>query len=626
MESKKGLWNTFIIRMAVLVLLTILSLSFTTYFVINHQYNDLTINELQNRANVIYEYVEDVLPKESFAELNTIDDEQKDVYKTTQKQLQQIKEIANVRYLYTAKKTASGEYIYVVDGLDPGAKDYFHIGTPIEDEIIPDLSQCIANKAFMGDEIMVADWGIVFVTYFPVHGDDGSVIGAVGIEFDCEDLYNSSLKTRNFTIGMLFIIMLVFSVIVVFILKKMVDKIESELKKKDEQLIVAKEEALKNSKAKGDFLSRMSHEMRTPMNAIIGMTKMADTTTDINKIRYCLNLIDASSVQLLGIINDILDMSKIESGKFDLETVPLNIERIIEQVTNLIIDQVEKNNQNLKVKIDSNMGLDYMGDALRLSQVLTNLLSNAVKFTPEEGTITLSVEEVSKQNNTSLVRFSVTDTGIGMTAEQVKKLFTSFTQADESITRKFGGTGLGLAISKSIVDKMHGEITVESELNKGSSFVLTIPMERVTQINEVSISAKTETLEKTPDFSNITLLLTEDVEINREVFIALLENTRINIDIAENGLIAVEKFRANPQGYDIIIMDIQMPEMDGYEATKAIRGMDSSEAKSVPIIAMTANAFKEDVDKCIECGMNDHISKPIDLETVIQKIRHYMNG
>jgi len=515
----------------------------------------------------------------------------------------------------------------------------------------------------------------------------------------------------------------------------------------------------KANRAKSEFLSRMSHEMRTPMNAIIGMTKIAQTTNDVSRLKYCLDTIGVSSGHLLGIINDVLDMSKIEAGKFELEKVPMNIEKMLMKVCNIVIDNMEKRNQKFSVELSKHLHLNYIADDLRLSQVITNLLSNAVKFTPEGGKITLGVEEAERRERTSTVRFSIADTGIGMTDEQVSRLFNAFEQADGSVSRKYGGTGLGLVISKNIIEKMGGRIWVESKIGIGSTFSFEVSLERASHqdsiifdgirpqdirllivegdddvrkhflsitdsfgisadsaadtgetlalvdagksagraydivfldydlpdtnaidfvnelnsridknttviittylewhriekfahdnnltrfitkplfpssildaINDVvgttvkSLDIKTVKADETPDLSGVHIILAEDVEINREIFIALLEQTRISIDVAENGLAAVSMFKENPDKYDLIIMDIQMPEMDGYQATKAIREMDLPRAKTIPIVAMTANAFKEDIDRCLQSGMNDHLAKPIDEKAVIEKIVRY---
>jgi len=396
-----------------------------------------------------------------------------------------------------------------------------------------------------------------------------------------------------------------------------------------------KENAQAAAEAKSSFLSRMSHEIRTPMNAIIGMTKIAYETNDIDRLKYCLGNIETSSAQLLGIINDVLDISKIEAGKLELEEVPMNLDLTLWKAASILLGAMERKHQELIVSLAEEMELDFLADELRLSQVLTNFLSNANKFTPEKGRITLKAETIARHETTNTVRFSVSDTGIGMNKKQTENLFNAFEQADGSITRRFGGTGLGLAISKSIVEKMGGTIRVESIPGEGATFSFELEMKKALApspdgrswskrrgVGGEGLAADSEEV----DFSELTVLLAEDVDINREIFLVLFEDTMMNVDIAINGVMAVEKFTVEPERYDLIIMDIQMPEMDGYEATRIIRAMEHPRAKSIPIIAMTANAFKEDVERCLESGMNDHLAKPIDKDVVIEKIIKHTKG
>ena len=519
-------------------------------------------------------------------------------------------------------------------------------------------------------------------------------------------------------------------------------------------LMREKENAQAAAKAKSNFLSSMSHEIRTPMNAIIGMTRIAEGTEDITKLKYCLSTIETSSEHLLDIINDVLDMSKIESGRFELEYTKMNIEKMLMKICSIVVDSMERKKQKFNVILNRGLHQHYIGDELRLSQVITNLLSNAVKFTPEEGKITMTVDEVTQDGKISTIRFSVADTGIGIKEDQIEKLFQSFAQADGSITRQFGGTGLGLAISKNIVEKMSGRIWVESEYNKGAQFIFEVKLERFSynetdadkdsiksdvkllvaesddeirnyfikiingfgmkadeaknadeavsclesnrydvlfmdqdmngksifnilnrvsgkidnnaiviitsllewqkikntavmmninkyttkplfpsaileSINDVfsathrTIVTKRSPEIEIPDLSGINILLVEDVALNREIFAELLSDTKVSIDIAENGAYAVAKLEEDFDKYDIIIMDIEMPVMDGYEATKKIRSLDKPNAKTIPIIAMTANVFKEDVERCLAAGMNDHLAKPIDERIVIEKLLLY---
>ncbi len=390
------------------------------------------------------------------------------------------------------------------------------------------------------------------------------------------------------------------------------------------------------NRAKSEFLSKMSHEIRTPMNAIIGMTKVAETSTDVENLRYCLSTIENSAEHLLGIINDILDMSKIEAGKLELSNEPFCIEKMISKVCGIISDKV--NEKNIEFNVDfENANIDscYMGDELRLSQVILNLLSNALKFTPNNGKIMLKVKKTGDDEKRSILMFSVTDTGIGMTDEQIERLFNPFEQADNSTSKYYGGTGLGLAISKNIIEKMNSRIRVDSSMGEGSSFIFEVKLEKcnsaessriLSQNIELNEKPKEDNKPKESDFSNISALLADDIDINREIVTRLLQSTKINIDQAKNGLEAVKMFEANPEKYNLIIMDIQMPEMDGYEATRTIRALDVPNAKTIPIIAMTANAFKEDIEKCLESGMNDHLAKPIDRDAMIERIKQYCNA
>lgn len=532
----------------------------------------------------------------------------------------------------------------------------------------------------------------------------------------------------------------------------------AEIEKTQAELREARDRAEESSRAKSNFLANMSHEIRTPMNAIIGMTEIAKKTQDPERIEHCLGKIEDASAHLLGIINDILDMSKIDAGKFTLAMTDFAMEDMLQKVANVINFKVDEKQQRFNIKVDKDVPVSIISDQQRLTQVITNLLSNATKFTPEEGRITLRVHKEAQQGEEYTLRFEVEDTGIGVIQEQQDRLFHSFEQADGSISRRFGGTGLGLAISKDIVEMMGGRIWVDSQPQKGSNFQFTIRAKkgqkklrnklcspagkkgvrilvvddapevleyfqdiatsigadcRVTQsgpealrilegdshfhvifvdwkmpemdgieltrrihekygehvvvvmisavawsqieeqakqagverfiakpllpspivdcINEVlgavSVAQAEEDVKDCDNdgvFDGRRILLAEDIEINREILSALLADTGIVIDNAENGVEACEKFRAAPGLYDAILMDIHMPQMDGYEATRAIRAMDIPQAGSVPIIAMTANVFREDIENCLAAGMNDHVGKPVDIDELMEKLKRYI--
>ena len=518
----------------------------------------------------------------------------------------------------------------------------------------------------------------------------------------------------------------------------------------------AKKKSDMENRHKSAFLANMSHEIRTPMNAIIGMIMIGKSASSIERKDYCLSKIEDASNHLLGVINDILDMSKIEANKFELAPAEFELEKMLRRVVNVINFRIDEKRQKLSVYIDSSLPRALIGDDQRIAQVITNLLGNAVKFTPEEGAIGLTVRLVDKVNNLCTLRVSVSDTGIGITPEQQKKIFNSFEQAESSTTRKYGGTGLGLAISKNIIELMGGSIWVESKQGKGSTFIFMIQMacgtgerrgllasdinlknvrilavdddqdiltyfleiaqgfglscdtaisgkkalELISQKNGyhiyfidwkmpgmdgiqlareikehgpgksivIMISAaewsavaeeakaagvdkflskplfpstiaevineclgvdkqqakKSQAADISGIFAGRRILLAEDVEINREIVQALLEPTRLGIDYAENGVEAVRMFSRAPDQYDLIFMDIQMPEMDGYEATRRIRSLDNPKAKTIPIIAMTANVFKEDIEKCLASGMDSHVGKPLDFEEVMRRLHSYL--
>jgi signal transduction histidine kinase/DNA-binding response OmpR family regulator len=531
---------------------------------------------------------------------------------------------------------------------------------------------------------------------------------------------------------------------------------KNELSKNFEDAL---EQAKAANRAKSEFLANMSHEIRTPMNAIIGMTTIGKASEETERKDYCLTKIQEASNHLLGIINDILDMSKIEANKFELSPAEFNFEKTLKQVVNVINFRINEKQQNFSVHIDKSIPSVLVGDDQRLAQVITNLLGNAVKFTPEKGSISLDTHLVKEEKDICTIQIDVSDTGIGISGKQQEKLFTSFQQAESSTSRQFGGTGLGLAISKRIVEMMGGEIWIESEPGKGSTFAFTIkagrgsdeknkfqdaginlrsvrilvadkdpdvlncfaettrnagigctvwdgpdafgpdenyslyfvdwktggpglagkirerdpesfivamlsasewtteeedarkagigrfltkplfPSSIINVVNEyLGIHSFTETKKNLPanSFKNRRILLAEDVEINQEIVQSLLEPTGVTIDCAGNGAAAVRMFCENPEKYDMIFMDVQMPEMDGYEAARRIRAFEaersaqtptvqqSASPKEIPIVAMTANVFREDIEKCLASGMNDHIGKPLDLETVLVKLRKYL--
>jgi CheY-like chemotaxis protein/two-component sensor histidine kinase len=380
----------------------------------------------------------------------------------------------------------------------------------------------------------------------------------------------------------------------------------------------------------------MSHEMRTPMNAIIGMTAIGKNSNDTERKDYALHKIEEAAAHLLGVINDVLDISKIEADKLELSPIEFNFEIMLQKIVSIINFRMDEKHQKFTVDVDRNIPRFIVGDDHRLTQVIINLLSNAVKFSPEKGEICLDVTLVNEQDRICEIRIEVSDNGIGISSEQQTKLFGMFQQADSGITRKFGGTGLGLSISKHIVELMGGRIWIESEPGKGSRFIFTVMLERGKKnpdsisdgINEGlglrdAVSEDDTEIDMHGKFAGKKLLVAEDVEINREILLSLLEDTGLSIDCALNGVEAVEMISSAPDKYDAVLMDVQMPKMDGLEATRLIRALPAQHSKNIPIIAMTAHVFKSDIEECLKAGMNDHIGKPIDIDDVLKKLNKY---
>ena len=394
------------------------------------------------------------------------------------------------------------------------------------------------------------------------------------------------------------------------------------------------EDDTESGRAKSNFLARMSHEMRTPLNAIIGMSTIAQTSDDPERVAHCLTKINEASIHLLGMINDVLDMAKIEAGKLMLTHAEFNFAQMLKKVIEINRFTLDAKKQILNLHLDPGLPETIVSDEQRLAQVLDNFLSNAIKFTPPEGTIDLSVKKLNEDNKTCTLEMKVTDSGIGISDEELKKIFTLFEQADGGMARKYGGTGLGLPISASIVHLLGGNIHLDSQPGKGSSFSFKITVDLGERKSMEDNSLQGETAgeqDQRPDFSGHTILLVEDVEINREIVISLLEDTGIIIDCAENGLQAVELYKAAPEKYGVIFMDIHMPEMDGYEATRQIRaleqerlGPDLEKDRQIPIIAMTANVFKDDVEKCLAAGMTYHLGKPIEFDGLMNQLNKFL--
>ena len=370
--------------------------------------------------------------------------------------------------------------------------------------------------------------------------------------------------------------------------------------------------------AKSRFLANLSHEIRTPMNAIIGMTQIAQRTREAKEVMHCIDQIGRSSAHMLALINDVLDISKVEEGKLSLGRASFDLAKMMESVLTNIHPLAQNKGLQLDVAYHHVAQTAFFGDEMRLMQVLINLASNAVKFTPEGGQVHLSARQFKRDGNKVLMQFSVRDTGIGIAQDMQEHIFEPFEQVDNSSSRRFGGTGLGLAISRRIVELMGGDIQLESRLNEGSRFFFSVWLD----VDQSQQPAEPEAPAAVAhDFRGKKVLVVDDVDINREIVRAFLDDTEVQVADAADGKEAVDIFAASGEGeFNVILMDMQMPVMDGCAATQAIRALPRADAQNVVILAMTANVFKEDVERVLAAGMDGHIGKPVNYDVLLHDL------
>ncbi len=482
-----------------------------------------------------------------------------------------------------------------------------------------DLAAAVSSRESFCLEF-VEDGENYFVSAVPVEGSDWTVLMFVPTKL----LGAYTTRTMNLVVKYAMGIALTFIVICGCLLSVVLSgqsdrKLMRQQEESNRKLSVAVEEARSANAAKSEFLAHMSHDIRTPINGIIGMTNIAvKSMDDKERVADCLDKISGAADHLLSLVNDVLDMSHIESGKVEIAHRQMDIRTIIDNCSSIISGQLLSRHVEFKLESGNFQHPWLLGDELHLRQVFINILGNAVKFTPDGGTITFKTEEVSASEGRVHYRFTFRDTGVGMSEEFQKKIFDAFTQEDGGSRTTYKGTGLGMTISKQFVDMMGGTIRVESRQGQGSCFTVEMdfdidPEQRVQEEVPVQVSLK-----------GMHVMLVEDNELNMEIAQELLEDEGIEVTTAENGQIAVDTFtQASAGTFDAILMDIMMPVMNGLEATKTIRASDHPEAKTIPIIAMTANAYVEDVNASLAAGMNAHIAKPIDFERLFTVLGQY---
>lgn len=579
-------------------------------------------------ADAVHKLVDEKIDREDFSHIKDRSDEDTQFYKDISSYLNEIRTLNSTRYIYTATRNEEGKLIYVVDGLDSDAGDVRHPGDYIEDEMIPYIERALSGENVYSQDIVDTTWGPIFTVCYPVRSNldgTGDIVGAFCIEMDMQSAYGMVEKTKKISVICGVIVGLVLLMICLwtyFVYRKS----KEEEQKQKQLLLEAAEKADAANKAKSTFLFNMSHDIRTPMNAIVGFTDIALHQNSVAEIHDSLEKVRESSKHLLSLLNDVLDLSRIESGKAVFFPEPVDITKLTDDVLAIMNGLLYNRDLKFEVYRERPKNPYVLADATRIREVLTNFLSNAVKFTKDGGTVTLYISSHPGEDDKHIVaRYIVKDNGIGMSEEFQKKLFKPFSQEDDRGARtQYKGTGLGMAIAKEYVEMMGGSIAVESQKGVGTTFTVEIPLE----LTEQGIHQKQEEPVH-HDLTGVNVLMAEDNDLNAELATVMLEDAGMAVTRALDGKEAVELFKNHPKGtYDIILMDIMMPNMDGHQAAKAIRAMETErpDAATIPIIAVSANAFAEDIKASLDSGMNGHVSKPLNMEEVTDTIAKYIKS
>lgn len=571
-------------------------------------------------ADAVHKIVDGKIGKEDFDQIQNYSDENKQFYKDISSYFNEIRTLNSTRYIYTATKNEEGKLIYVVDGLNSDAGDVRHPGDYIEEEMVPYIDSALSGETVYSQNIVDTTWGPIFTACYPVranHDGTGEIVGAFCIEMDMQSAYGMVEKTNHISIICGLVagnVLLLICLCAYYIYQKS----KAEEQKQKQLLMKAAEKADAANKAKSAFLLNISHDIRTPMNAIIGFTNIALHQNSVSDIYDSLEKVQKSSNHLLSLLNDVLDFSRIESGKVIMSPEPVDIIQLTDNVKTIMKELLYNRDLKFEVQQERPKNPYVLADVAHIREVLVNLLGNAVKFTKDGGKITFGISSYPGTDEKHIiVRYVVQDNGIGMSEEFQKELFIPFSQEDDANARtQYKGTGLGMAITKKYVDMMGGSIAVESKKGVGTTFTVEIPLELTEQVIQ---SEQKQPLHR--DLTGVHVLMAEDNDLNAELATIMLEDAGMTVTRASNGKEVVNLFKNHPQGtYDLILMDIMMPNMDGYQATNAIRNCGKKDAKTVPVIAMTANAFDDDRKKTQEAGMNAHLTKPLNVPELMKTI------
>lgn len=611
-----------------LFLAAVLFIAVYTY-ILQRNYSQNTLDAAVERdiacSDAIHKVVSNRFTQEDFLEINTREDMDSSRYKQLQESLNELRTLNSTRYLYTAKRGADGKLIYLVDGLDLGADDFAYPGTYIEEEMIPYIESALSGETIYSQEIVDTTWGHIFTACYPVraNGGSGDIIGALCMEIDMESSYRFLEKSNQSSIGVasfaiLVAVLTMISWYLAYQKQKEKDRIQQE------ELEKTAEAAEAANRAKSTFLFNMSHDIRTPMNAIIGYAELAGKhLSDSDKLNEYIKNIQVCGKKMLSIIDNVLELARIENNKAVLEESITKADDSLDSCVIMFQNSIKEKHQELIVDKEIQYPYLYM-DNVHVSEIILNILSNAIKYTGEGGKICCSLKQKPyEKEDWCLLEISVADNGIGISEDFQQHIFESFSRERTSTASGIEGTGLGMGIVKKLVDLMKGTIEVESKLGEGSTFTVRIPC-LIAKQEEISEKRLIKQEDK-KSLAGKRILLAEDNDINAEIAMELLKEEGLILERAENGVICVEKLEKAPEGYyDLILMDVQMPDMDGYDATRKIRRLDDPEKAKIPIIAMTANTFAKDRKMALSSGMDDYVSKPVDMNLLVPLLEKYL--
>ena len=575
----------------------------------------------------MHQVISNKFTREDYAEINDRADMKLERYQELQKSLNELRSLNSTRYLYTAKRDADGRLICLVDGLDLLAEDFAYPGTYIEEEMIPYISAALDGETIYSQEIMDTTWGHIFTACYPVRATDGSheIIGALCVEMDMESSYAWIETSNRRALGFAVMAVLVAVLLIAWISRytRAQKKKEREQQRLLEESAAAAEAA---NQAKSTFLFNMSHDIRTPMNAIIGYAELAGNHLEEPEVLHgYMENIRICGKKLLSIIDNVLELARIENNETMLEESATNVEDMLDSCLLMFRVSLEARHQVLSTVKDIRYPYVYM-DSSHVSEIILNIISNANKSTGEGGSIRCALsQKPMEKDGWCMMTIAIADSGIGMSEEFQQHIFESFTRERSSTISGVDGTGLGMGIVKKLVDLMGGTIEIHSVLGEGSTFTVRIPC-RIAREEDAKARRASVPLDKT-NLAGKRILLAEDNDLNAEIARELLGEEGLVVERADNGVACVELLEKAPAGYyDLILMDVQMPVMNGYEATGKIRKLQNKSKAQIPIIAMTANAFAEDRQKALSVGMNDHVAKPIDMNTLIPVLQKYLQA